>query len=217
MHLFVASASKLILNISLQPSTVSFLDLSRLVAAPEPGFSGDALRFSLLGIGALHDAWARGHADAAVLDTTLAVARGMTDAASACLAATVALGSGRIAGGVEETALAAAAMLSYSQVLAGANGKREPLELAYGLIKSGGGFENLLANARAKGEMRKVLEFIAVFDVLGESNLLLWEAGTDACAARRCSRDSARAPLFRHNAGSDLVVCFISLLRASRT
>ncbi|KAL8284090.1 hypothetical protein RQP46_004839 [Phenoliferia psychrophenolica] len=168
MQLFVSSASKLILNISLQPSKISFLDLSRLVSSPEPGFSGDALRFSLLGIGALHDAWARGHSDQSVLEVALSVSRAMTDASAACLTATVALGGARGGGGgrVEETALAAAAMLSYSQVLAGVHGQRTALDVAYELVRNGGGFETLLANAKAKPEMRKVLEFIAVFDVL---------------------------------------------------
>lgn len=174
MHLFVGSASKLIVNISLRPTSVSFLDLSRLLTSPETGFSGDALRFSVLGIGALHEGWSHGSVDLAVRNGRLGVAKGMADASAACLAATVALGAGEGGGGGLETALAAAAMLSYSQVLAGVHGKRKALEVAYGLVQRGGGVQRLLERATAKGEMRKVLEFIAVFDVLGQYNFLLY-------------------------------------------
>lgn len=173
------------MNIDVQPQQVTFLDLPRILSTPGSGFSADALRFSLLGIGALHEAWVNRNTDPNVLSGTLKLAGSMKDAATACLSATVALsnlsplsmavsttgqGQGQVQG-QEDQALMAAAMLSFASVLSGLKNQHQPFGLAYSMLRGRGGPAKVLDAVRdpgARSGVQKVLEFISVIDCLGK-------------------------------------------------
>ncbi|KAI5475642.1 hypothetical protein MNV49_001104 [Pseudohyphozyma bogoriensis] len=170
MRLFVSEAEKLMVNVSPQPQHVTFLDLSKILWHPEMGLSADALRLSLLAIGSLHEAWSAGRSDKAVLSRMLGVARNMGDAAAACLTTSMTLAEAGVGkAGLDETAFHAAAMLSVCQVLSGVNGTRKPFDMAFRLVDRWGGADKILESVKHSdktGSIRKVLEFIAVIDVL---------------------------------------------------
>ncbi|KAI5474545.1 hypothetical protein MNV49_003065 [Pseudohyphozyma bogoriensis] len=178
MRLFVGEAERLLVNVSPQPHQVTFLDLSQILWFPAMGLSADALRLSLLAIGALTDAWTAGRNDKKLLTKMVGVAKNMNDAAAGCLTTAMALAEPE-EGVIDEAAFYAATMLSVCGVLSGVNGSRKPFDTAFQLVNDWGGPNSILESVRFNnnyGSIRKVLEFIAVMDVL------------DALASARCPK-----------------------------
>ncbi|KAI5474446.1 hypothetical protein MNV49_003251, partial [Pseudohyphozyma bogoriensis] len=128
MRLFVSRAEKVLVNISPQPQQVMFLDLNRILWSPSTGLAADALRLSLLAIGAIHEAWTASrqtqpHVAETDLARMVAVGKNLTNAAVGCLNTVMLLTeSGGAQAAVDETTLHASTMVCYAQALLGVNG-----------------------------------------------------------------------------------------------
>ncbi|KII85158.1 hypothetical protein PLICRDRAFT_45304 [Plicaturopsis crispa FD-325 SS-3] len=167
---FVREAPSILTGIPIHPQNVLFLDLSRVMSDRGFGLSADALRLSLLSIGALHQAWLENSNDEASTDlclTSRSVANHLQLAADSCLKAAVLL-SLTSTSESDDTLLMATTMLYLFQVLSASQRKREHMETARNLVQRRGGPAQILESAMGASSytsVRKLLECLAVFDM----------------------------------------------------